>query len=207
MASNSTSDDFNVVRSKNYSDRLGNIAKGPRFFKKQYRRELKKAEAYQADIDRFQEDYQRRLLAVEQNIRLNSLRIFGVQEKIDEDICVTVLQIFNNVMQLSISVKDIESCYRVTVTNTVHPRPIVIRFVTKEARNKVLALRKFLKGTGIGISEELCTDIALLYNQAGNYFGRNNVRLKAGHVHVILPNKNQLRFRSSSEFDDFISDS
>lgn len=50
--------------------------------------------------------------------------------------------------------------------NTATPRPIEVKFTRRSTKQKIIQKRRLLKGTGIGVHEQLCYQNQVIYNEA-----------------------------------------
>lgn len=177
--------------------------KGPRFFKKFRKDELEKYEALKETIAELQGEYRERFIKIENFIKDDTVRIFGVQETYGEDLSAVVLRIFNDILKVRVLPGDLESCYRVENSDVKKCNSIIVRFLTVSTRNKILHAKTLLKKSGMAITQELSLDVLLLYKKAIKSFGVAKVKLDETCVLVTLPNKRELRFQSPEEIDDY----
>ena len=107
--------------------------------------------------------------ALEQYGRRSSLRITGISEDL-EDTTTAVVNLANEVLQLE--EKDIDVSHRLPKPRSAReedPRPVIVRFMTRKDRRRVITERSKLKkynkdnGTHIYINEDLTTYRAGLF--------------------------------------------
>ena len=98
---------------------------------------------------------------LEQYGRRNNLRIYGIQENNTEDAETTadvVVQTLNNKIEnLNLAKQQIDISHRMgkqTNANGKH-RQIIVKFVSRMTREKIMSRKKQLKGTNIFIGEDL----------------------------------------------------
>ena len=98
----------------------------------------------------------------EQHGRGWNVRVYGVKEvqggKGSEAVADCVkkcVDIFSNKIGVSVSEKDIEIAHRTGKQNRDRPRPIIVRFFSRQVRSNVLSSRRKLKQTGISVGEDL----------------------------------------------------
>ena len=99
--------------------------------------ELEKAVQKLTDLDDEKEQYMRR----------NSVRISGIPERAEEDPIQLVLSICNDVLKVSppIRSEDIDRAHRVTKPDPGKQRPMLVKFATYQARNRVFQLRSIVR--------------------------------------------------------------
>ena len=95
---------------------------------------------------------------LEQHTRKDNIRLFGVpdenkNEKVEETIEKTV-QILNKI-GVSVSKADVSIAHRLGSFDISKRRPIIAKFVKRTHKMQALQNRRKLKGSGIGISEDL----------------------------------------------------
>ena len=113
---------------------------------------------------------------LDQSIRRSSVRIFGVPEEPRESVENKIVTLFTDQMGVSVSVSDIDRCQRVGAfsNNNKYPRPVVVRFVSHRHKVLVCRARKGLKGTKIGIQEDLTARKYGLLKAAREKYGKKN---------------------------------
>lgn len=101
----------------------------------------------------------------EQYTRGYNLRFTGVKEEVGEEMKEVIMRICKETMEIeNIQLEDISVAHRLKAD--YNPRPIIVRFGRKEARYSVWKAKKKLKGTKIGINEDLTRETNLIYNRA-----------------------------------------
>ena len=73
---------------------------------------------------------------LEQYQRRQCLRIFGVEEKHNEDIDQLVMQVTQKI-GVELNIHDIDRSHRVRRSDTGRPRPIIVKFVSYRKRSEV----------------------------------------------------------------------
>ena len=142
--------------------------------------------------------------ALEQYGRRSSLRFSGVSEEF-ENSTDGVLEVANNIMELDPPLRreDISISHRLPKPRGAparEPRSIIVRFISKEERNRVISNRKELKkhnqenDARIYINEDLTTFRSKLFSmvrrlQKRQYFSQcwtynGNIKVKDTHGHV-----------------------
>ena len=74
---------------------------------------------------------------VEQYGRRDNIRIFGVKENNDEDIYQEVINVAKSA-GVNMNKSDISICHRVPSRSTVNPRPVIVKFVRRELKHRVM---------------------------------------------------------------------
>ena len=67
---------------------------------------------------------------MEQELKINNLRIFNVKEKINENTMQEVINLINSKLQFDIRKTDIEACYRVGKMEKDKTRGIFLSVIT-----------------------------------------------------------------------------
>lgn len=116
--------------------------------------------------------------------RAYNVRIFGVEETVQEDVCMEVTSLIGGSLGVKIKKSDIAAAHRLPSTNKDRPKPIIVRFYEKEVKFQVLKVRKKLKGTGKSITEDMTIDNVKLVNRAENSGVFTSVWFSNGRVHA-----------------------
>ena len=82
---------------------------------------------------------------LEQYSRRNSLRISGVDESDSEDVVEKTMNLINNTLGVTMCTDQIDRMHRVGKKIADRPRPILVKFATYRARDKVMRSRRALK--------------------------------------------------------------
>lgn len=106
-----------------------------------------------------------------QRSRMSDILVFGVQEEIGENLIHVVADVINQTLKIKLPVEEIEDAYRIGSGNpeSERPRGIIVRFHRRDTRDKVLRVRRALKGTGISFHENLTKDNELLLKDVRTY--------------------------------------
>lgn len=140
---------------------------------------------------------------VQQTTKSNNICIYGIQEQEKEDLQGKVLQIINEKMRIEVQKNDIVKCYRIGI-NKNKLRPIIVTFENQNKRNLVLRNSKTLKGTKIGISEDLIKNRWYLRKIAQERLDRKNVFTHDGNIYVTIGNKKH-RINSEDELQEILN--
>ena len=101
----------------------------------------------------------------EQYSRRNCLRIFGIEEKRNEDPDRLLIDVFKDRLQLDVSAADIERSHRVGKMKPGKHRALIIKLCSYRVRRNIIQSRRKLKGTGISIQEDLTAKNQALYHK------------------------------------------
>ena len=100
-----------------------------------------------------------------------------------------VLQMIHGNLGLQhISRQHISVAHRVGKFNKGYRRQVIVRFVSRRHRNEVLRARRKLKGTGIGIVEDLTALNRERLTKASRHKGVRNTWTREGRVFALLDN-------------------
>lgn len=109
--------------------------------------------------------------AMEQNGRLENLRIFGVEEKEDEKVEETVIEVAQKA-GINLNKSSIGRTHRLGKKQSDKKRAIIVKFVSYQDRQRLYQAKKQLKGTGIAITEDLTKLRYEILKKAKENFGR-----------------------------------
>lgn len=108
-------------------------------------------------------DYAMKVNDLEQYTRRNSLRVYGIPSTDDEDTTDTLLELFRNKLQVTLSTDDIDRSHRIGKPVDGKSRALIVKFVRHDDQNRVLRARRKLKGSKVVIKEDLtATNLKLL---------------------------------------------
>ncbi|ESO91502.1 hypothetical protein LOTGIDRAFT_153944 [Lottia gigantea] len=139
--------------------------------------------------------------SLEQYTRKAHIRIFGIVESDGEDCIAIAKKLFREKLGITSEI-SIDAAHRVGVpkrrgsgTNTEIPRPsgIIVRFIRRDERFRVLLNRKNLKSTGVVIVEDMTVENVKLLDSA-----RNSRRVKSAwftNGKVFVVGQNDCKFR------------
>ena len=138
---------------------------------------------------------------IEQRNRNQCLLIHGVPEEGDASTDDLTLGVINGHLELQdISIEKIQRTHRVgpkreqrsTRSNTLKPRPIIVRFLNYRDRQRVYKNKRKLKGKGITISENLTSSRYRLFMEAIDKLGRDKTWTMDGRITTIVNNKYEI---------------
>lgn len=134
---------------------------------------------------------------MEQHMRGDNLLIHGVQLPADGSPETNVQQIVldtlnSHIPELHLTAEHVSVSHRIPQrnqpsTNTAaRPPPIIIRFSHRHARNRLLGLRKQLKGKAISVTEQLTAKRAQLLKKASDLVVSKNIQSAWSHDGKVL---------------------
>lgn len=135
--------------------------------------------------------------AMEQYSRRNNLRIYGVPESANELTDTVVMKICSEKLGVNVPFESIDCCHRLGKAEN-GTRPILIKFVSRNCKDKVYNNKKKLKGTKIIVREDLTKKKAALMKEVQKKCGTVwtnscNIYTKiGGKIHRIM-NGNDLK--------------
>ncbi|CAH0563154.1 unnamed protein product [Brassicogethes aeneus] len=121
---------------------------------------------------------------LEQEIRKNNIRIFNMPENQNENIKIDVINLINTKLNIKLT-NEIEMCYRIGIINRNKPRGI-FKFQDCKTKEKIFKNKKYLKGSGIVIKEDLTRTRNTLVEEAVKKLELKNVWTEWGKVYVKI---------------------
>ena len=146
---------------------------------------------------------------LKQYSRRNALRVFNPdwRETDGEDTDNLILDMANDMMNLSLNQRDISRSHRVGKPNAQGtPRPILVKFATYRAREAVMQARSTVRASNIQINEDLTKHISALAFEARE--AKRSGRILATHVYdgkVFVKGGSQYRSTTIYNTDDLES--
>ena len=103
---------------------------------------------------------------IEQNSRQSNIRVFGVPEEgQNENSRDVILDLFEKKLSVNLERKAIDAAHRVGRPRDGKVPGIIVKFMRRDDKYRVLKQRKKLKGSGITIVEDMCLDLQRMYNR------------------------------------------
>ncbi|KAK3917255.1 Protein unc-13-like protein C [Frankliniella fusca] len=156
-------------------------------------------------IKQMQDHYEDRLDELEQYGRRNNLRIFGVEEKENENTNDLVIQVSNE-MGVCITNSCIDRSHRVGRRGQgAHPRPIIVKFTSYAYRNTIFMNKRKLKGTKITVREDLTRTRLQLLKDAASSYSVQNVWSLDGVVMVNVGLRRPARLKCQEDLNALLS--
>ena len=120
-----------------------------------------------------------------------------MEETDDEDTDDKVIDIVNNKLGVSLDINDLQRSHRLgakkkpsekreTRQSKKIYRPIIFKLLNYRKRMEIFGVKKKLKNSGIGITENLTKLRLELYNAAIDLVGRGNAWTSGGNVFAII---------------------
>jgi hypothetical protein len=129
--------------------------------------------------------------------RKDNLRLFGAEEKDDEECKQVVCNIIAKKLKVKVTPADLSVAHRLPKSKKSKKqkhRPIIVKFKDRTLRQQVLWARKMLKGSGISIGEDLTRENMTLMRDAEEsgvfeavWFSNAKVRAKdkKGKIYIL----------------------
>nr|CAI5843330.1 unnamed protein product [Callosobruchus analis] len=127
---------------------------------------------------------------LDQQSRLNNVRIFSLKEQAGEDLEAEIIRLFDSKLGIQIKMEDIVFCKRIGKMRQGKTRGILLKLANTKLKQRVYNSKKRLKGTGVVMKEDLTenkmklmeaaiekTSLRDVWSSMGNVFAmKNNVR-------------------------------
>lgn len=130
---------------------------------------------------------------LEQYTRRNNLRIFGVNEELNEDLESKVIVLFRDKMEVNLEPKDIDRVHRLGKTDASKSsiRPIIIKFTNYGSKRALMKSRSKLKNLEkkVYVADDLTKIRYELYRAAKKKFGNKSVWTLDGEIKVKVKEK------------------
>lgn len=125
-----------------------------------------------------------KIVNIQQNEKMNNVCLYNLVETTEGKLQETVLEIFNNKVKVPTKREDIDRCYRVGNRSEGKTRPVVIKFANYNHKVNILKNAYNLKGTKLGLAEELVRNRLEIYKEAVEKFSRQKVFTRSGNVYI-----------------------
>lgn len=167
-------------------------------------------------VDRIEQTKQtsiERAEELEQYTRRNNIRINGPGLPIEkegeretaEQTTDTVIQLLNEKMGITLHPRDIDIAHRIGVTRRQVPRPIIVKFVSRNDKIKTLKdKRTKLHGTGIYVQEDLTALKAKVLKVARESDKTESAWSKDGHIYIKLRANGRIEQIKPTNFGDWL---
>lgn len=133
----------------------------------------------------------------EQYSRANNIRIYGLEDKTKEESAeessAIVIQMLKDKLDLKVFPQEIDIAHRLGKFSTEGNRPVIVRFVRRSLKKKVISLRRNLKGTAIVIREDLTNKNAKLLENVSVKTEVKNAWSDNGHIIALLLNGKKMK--------------
>ena len=124
-----------------------------------------------------------RIEAMQQQTKINNICVYNLEEEENEKLATKLINIFTRKMNIPLKRQDIVKCYRIG-ENKEKPRPVIIKF--EQFHTKVFVLKNAykLKGTKIGLAEDLNKERLNLYRQVTQKYDRKDIFTRFGNIYI-----------------------
>lgn len=150
-------------------------------------------------MQKLERKYEKTTNEQEQYSRRWNLRVFGIKEGSSEDCTEKCLAVFNDKVRVETKPDDIQVAHRVgNLTGPDgekprRPRPIIVQFSSRRVRDKVLANRKTLAGSGVSIAEDLTVKNFKLLKTVQDHSATMTAWPANGRIIALLKNGKKVR--------------
>jgi regulator of replication initiation timing len=136
---------------------------------------------------------------IEQHSRKNHIRIFGLPALGDEDPKQTVHNLLTDKLKIQVDINSIDAAHRLGRSSPDNPAAMIVRFLRRQDREKVLSVRKVLKGCKTSIHEDMTQLNAKTLNrikthpkleQSWFFNGKIKAKSKQGKIITLQPYDN-----------------
>lgn len=145
------------------------------------------AEKLHSDNKKLRLDYEQKIDVLEQQLKNNKLRFYGIPEVRSENLVEIIVEFCKHTLHLKIDPNDISRCQRVGKFKTTEKnknRAILVTFSTYLKRMEVFKSKRSLKNTNYFIGEDLTRIRLNKYKEAVISYGRENVWTSNGIIYV-----------------------
>ena len=127
---------------------------------------------------------------LEQYGRRQNLEIVGIPVQKDENTNAIVQEVAK-LLKVTITASDISTSHRLQTKNELKPPPFIVRFVSRDIRNKLFSNRRNARNAdfsnfSVNGVESIFINENLTYHKS-NYFGNQNKKLKKLDLNFIGP--------------------
>jgi len=125
---------------------------------------------------------------LEQYIRRNNLRFFGIPEQDGENTDNIILKVCKKKLGVDLSLDRLERSHRVGKSRTPgedgksRPRPIIVKFASYRDRREVFTKKKTLKGTSLTIREDSTANRAAVLRKVIDLYGPKKAWTSDGRI-------------------------
>lgn len=142
-------------------------------------------------------DISKKVNDLEQQGRKNNIRIFGLDDINDEETaeeCVQkVVKMVNDNLEIPLTASDIDIAHRLGKYSGSKPRAVLCKLISRRSKAAVLQKRRKLKGTKMGIVEDLTLANRALLEKVKAVSCVKNSWSTDGKIFVLLTNDKKLK--------------
>ena len=132
----------------------------------------------------------------EQYSKRNCLLVNGIVEQAVEDTDEKIINTLQQSMNETVKPEDIDRSRRLgkpKSSRNTEPRPIILKFVRYNTRNRIYRNKKTLKGTGISVTESLTAKRISMLEKSREEYTFNNVWSQDGKIMFFDKNPNKVK--------------
>ena len=107
----------------------------------------------------------------DQYARRCNMVVFGLAEIRNEDPITLVANLLKSKLRIQVNDRDLEICHRLGTRTLNKTRPMIVKFRYRDQKYDTMKARKALKGTGIVLSEDMCSEMQALQRELQNHPG------------------------------------
>lgn len=151
----------------------------------------------QSELDALQEE----LDDLQQYSRRTCLLFHGIKEEEEKNVEESVRKVIKDNVQAKLDEKNIGRCHRLGRKVGDKPRPVIVRFLSYRQRKLVFDKKRNMKGTRMGITENLTKK---RYQRCVQEFGKGNCWTLDGRIFAKTDDEKKV-FTMMSELDLFFA--
>lgn len=137
-----------------------------------------------------------------QREKINNVCVYGVEESDGEIIEEKMIKLFTQKLKVNTSKEYMIKCYRVG-ENREKPRPVIVKFADYNKKVSILKNKSNLKGTKIGLMEELTKSRFFLYKTAQKKVDWKRVFTRDGNILVRREDGRNHKIRDLEDLDAY----
>lgn len=130
-----------------------------------------------------------RIENMKQADKLNNVCFYNIQEDPNEKVTEKILKILNENVKITVGRNHIVNCYRIGQKKDNRNRPIIVKFEQYCTKRSAILNAKNLKGTKVGLMEDLTKQKRELYKLAQGKYDFKSVFTRYGNIFLKLGNK------------------
>ncbi|KAG5900234.1 hypothetical protein JTB14_018217 [Gonioctena quinquepunctata] len=145
-------------------------------------------------------DLEQKIENLQQQAKMTNICIYGMEEKVNEQLITEFCEMINNNTNLSISNQHIMLAYRIGRKTDQNMRPVIMKFINYDWKITVMKSARSLKGKKIFITEDLIKSGRSLLVEAKAKFGDKNSWCYNGQIFTKIDNvKKLVRFSANGK--------
>lgn len=139
----------------------------------------------------------------EQYTRRNNIRVYGVPEAKKENTSELFVDLCREKLKINITNNDLDCCHRLAGKEGAS-KPIIVRFVRRDIRNKIYNEKRKLKGTKIVITEDLTRVRVQRVKNLSRYLSSKNVFTMNGIIYA-KDNDKIIKLKSADDYKNLLN--